>query len=332
MKELTELKKNDSTKWLQDIAAQGLRQPLRDLEKAYKSFFKKKSSYPQFKKRGKRDSFSFPQHVTIDTEKRLIKLPILKEVNYRGTFKEGSVIKTVTVVKEGDGWYACICTQKQVTERNANRGAIGIDMGVANMATIHNGVKALSFHHHKGLDKIIKRICILGERLTRKKRVDKVNSKNREKARAKLAKAYAKLTNMRKDHLHKLSTTLVKLYDTIVVEALKIVNMTKSASGTVEEPGTNVAQKRGLNRVISKQAWGMFFNMLEYKCSWYGRTFIKVDPKNTSRTCPACNHVAKENRKSQAVFKCVACGHTAHADHVGALNVLRRGLATQLSS
>ncbi len=330
--ELVLLKYCEPTKWLQDIQAAGLQQALLNLGVAFSNFFKKSKSYPRFKKRGHRDSFSFPQYTVVDVTKKQIKLPILKGVDYRGNFKEGSVVKTVTVVREGDGWYACIRTIKEVKEHAPNAKAIGIDMGVATMATVHDGRKALGFPHHSGLDKMIRRINILAEKMSRKKRVDKVNSKNREKARAKLAKAYARLTNMRRDHLHKVSSALVKRYGTIVVEDLKIKNMTKSASGTLEAPGTNVAQKRGLNRVISKQAWGMFFNMLEYKCNWYGHTFIKVDPKNTSRTCPSCNHIAKENRESQAVFKCVACGHQAHADHVGALNVLRRGLGSLATS
>lgn len=324
-KELVFIKKMDATCWLKEAQSEGLQQSLMHLERAFKRFFKKQASYPQFKKRGIRESFTFPQKVTYDPTERLLAFPKLGKLLCSQQPVKG-IIKGVTVVKEGDGWYACIRTVKQVTERSPNTKTIGIDMGVATMATIHTGAKALGFPHHSGLDKIIKRIGILAERMMRKRRMDNVNSKNREKARAKLAKAYAKLTNMRRDQLHKLSSALVKRYGTIVVEALKIKNMVKSASGTLEQPGTNVAQKRGLNRVISKQAWGIFFSMLEYKCRWYGRTFVKVDPKNTSRTCPACNHIAKENRKSQAVFQCVACGHSDHADSNAAFNIRQRGL------
>lgn len=324
-RELVFVKKMDATSWLKEALNAGLQQSLMHLEKAFSRFFKKQTQYPEFKKRGFRESFTFPQGVNYDPTERLMNLPKIGKVLCSRQSNNG-IVKGVTVVKEGDGWYACIRTIKIVKERTPNAKAIGIDMGVATMATVHDGRKALGFPHHSGLDKIIKRINILSERMMRKQRKDKVNSKNREKARAKLAKAYARLTNMRRDHLHKVSSALVKRYGTIVVEDLKIKNMTKRAVGTVEEPNMRSAAKRGLNRVISKQAWGLFFRMLEYKCNWYGRKFIKVDPKNTSRNCPTCNHIAKENRESQAVFKCVACGHQAHADHVGALNVLRRGL------
>ena len=323
--EIVFIKKMDATLWLKESPHAGLQQSLLHLERAFKRFFSKQGLYPQFKKRGIRESFTFPQYVTYDAKDRLISLPKIGKLICSHQVVKG-VIKGVTVVREGDGWYACIRTIKTVTEHPSNIKSIGIDMGVATMSTIHDGRKALGFPHHSGLDKIIKRINILAERLSRKRRVDKVNSKNREKARAKLAKAYARLTNMRKDHLHKVSSSLVKRYGTIVVEALKIKNMVRSVVGTVEEPNMRSAAKRGLNRAISKQAWGFFLRMLEYKCNWYGRTFIKVNPVNTSRTCPACNHIAKENRESQAVFKCVACGHQDHADSNAAFNIRQRGL------
>lgn len=328
--EMVLLKYTEPTRWLQEAQAQGLQQVLMHLGEAFSRFFNKQASYPQFKKRGIRESFTFPQYVTYDTTERFMNLPKIGKVLCSRQIVKG-IIKGVTVVKEGDGWYACIRTIKEVKELSPNTKTVGVDMGVATMATIHDGRKALGFPHHSGLDKIIKRINILTERLSRKRRVDKVNSKNREKARAKLAKAYARLTNMRKDHLHKVSSSLVKRYGTIVVEDLKIVNMTKSAVGTVEEPNMRSSAKRGLNRVISKQAWGVFFKMLDYKCNWYGRKFIKVDPKNTSRTCPSCNHIAKENRESQAVFKCVACGHRDHADSNAAFNIRQRGLVSLIA-
>ncbi|WP_204298396.1 RNA-guided endonuclease InsQ/TnpB family protein [Actinoplanes campanulatus] len=113
----------------------------------------------------------------------------------------------------------------------------------------------------------------------------------------------------------------------IAHEALRISNMTRSASGTIEQPGTNVAQKSGLNYSILDAGWGLFLNVLRAKAESAGRVVVAVNPANTSRTCPRCGHCAKENRVTQADFRCVACGHTDHADVVGATNVLRAGLA-----
>ncbi|MFG3439733.1 RNA-guided endonuclease InsQ/TnpB family protein [Nonomuraea sp. NPDC047897] len=103
--------------------------------------------------------------------------------------------------------------------------------------------------------------------------------------------------------------------------------MTRSASGTIDAPGRNVAQKAGLNRSILDAGWGVFLTILAHKAESAGRELIAVDPRNTSRTCSRCGHVAKDNRLTQAAFACTACGHTAHADVNAAINILRAGLA-----
>jgi putative transposase len=101
--------------------------------------------------------------------------------------------------------------------------------------------------------------------------------------------------------------------------------MSRSAAGTVEQPGRKVRQKAGLNRSILDQGWAEFRRQLEYKMLWSGGVFLAVPPQNTSRTCPRCGHVSKDNRRSQAEFACVACGFTENADLVGAINILRAG-------
>jgi putative transposase len=141
----------------------------------------------------------------------------------------------------------------------------------------------------------------------------------------------AKVRRQRLDHAHKTALDLVRRYDLIAHEDLRIDNMTRSASGTVDEPGTNVAQKSGLNRSILDAGWGVFLDVLHAKAESAGRVIVEVDPRNTSRTCPECGHVAKENRVTQADFACVSCRYTGHADAVGALNILRAGLARQVA-
>ena len=103
--------------------------------------------------------------------------------------------------------------------------------------------------------------------------------------------------------------------------------MSKTAKGTVEAPGKNVKQKSGLNKAILDQAWYEFRRQLEYKLAWNGGFLVAVPPQNTSRTCPCCGHIAKENRQTQADFECVDCGYTENADVVGAINILNRGQA-----
>jgi putative transposase len=111
----------------------------------------------------------------------------------------------------------------------------------------------------------------------------------------------------------------------IVLEDLQVRNMSRSAKGTVKEPGRNVAAKSGLNKSILDQGWGMFRRMLEYKQRWRGGAVIAVNPRYTSQTCPECGHVSKNNRPQQALFSCVACGYTYHADVVAARNILAWG-------
>jgi putative transposase len=118
---------------------------------------------------------------------------------------------------------------------------------------------------------------------------------------------------------------LSKNHAAIVVEDLKVRNMSRSAKGTINEPGSNVKAKSGLNKSILDQGWSMFVGQLEYKLAWQQGTLIKVDPKNTSRCCPACGYTSAENRQTQAEFECVDCGFVENADVVGALNVLARG-------
>ena len=113
----------------------------------------------------------------------------------------------------------------------------------------------------------------------------------------------------------------------IVCEDLKIANMSKSASGTLENKGRNVRAKSGLNKSILDQGWGMALTMLEYKQQWQGGLLIQVNPRFTSQTCFECKHVAKENRRTQAKFECVECGYIANADVNAARNILTVGHA-----
>ena len=134
--------------------------------------------------------------------------------------------------------------------------------------------------------------------------------------------------DIRNNFLHQVSTLLVKNHDVIVIEDLKVRNMSKSAKGSIANPGTKVKAKSGLNRSILNEAWHKFFTYLEYKLKLKGGILIKVNPKHTSQTCIKCGHISKDNRKEQEIFKCIKCGYEANADHNAAQNILRRaGLA-----
>ena len=127
---------------------------------------------------------------------------------------------------------------------------------------------------------------------------------------------------------HELSSEIVKRHDFIAVEDLAITNMTRSAKGTLEEPGKGVKAKSGLNRSISEQGWGRLYGMIAYKAEWAGKRFVEVDPKHTSQMCSTCGTIDGSSRRSQSEFQCTGCVYAANADVNAAHNILRRGLET----
>lgn len=145
------------------------------------------------------------------------------------------------------------------------------------------------------------------KRLARQASRRQKGSRRRAKTLARIAKFKQHIARRRTDKVHKVSRMMATRYS--VIEDLNLKDMTRSAVGTKEKPGCNVKAKAGLNRVMLEQGHADFVRMLTYKCELSGARLIKVDPKYTSQTCSQCGHRAAENRESQAVFRCVACGH-----------------------
>ena len=207
---------------------------------------------------------------------------------------------------------------------------IGLDVGVAIFAVLSCGasfdeIKTATAEYKERqsrLDGLIAKLQRQRSRMT-------LHSNNYTKHSKKLAKLHQKKRRIRDDFQHKLSSALVKNHDqeVFVCEELNIKGMTKSAKGTADNPGKNVKQKSGLNRSILNMAWGKFFRMLEYKLALTGRKLVKIDPRNTSRTCSQCGFVSKQNRLTQSQFKCVKCGFEANADLNAAVNIKNRFLS-----
>lgn len=319
IKRITTLKVRDKTSWLKDADSQALQQSIANMDKAYQHFFKG-GGFPKFKSRHhSKQSYQYPQRVKIDGSK--VYLPKVGWVKCKG-LREDVVgkIKTVTVSHEANLYHAALLVDDgiETVQVCTNTNTIGLDVGVSLVVADSNGgmTKPLDLVHE------LTRLRVRAQQLSRKKK----GSNNRVKAKVKLAKQNLRIANMRKDFLHKLSLQYAENQGIVVVEDLKIKNMTKSAKGTEEKPGKQVAQKRGLNRSITQQSWGLFFELLEYKVIARGGKFVKVDPRHTSQTCNICGHVSKENRKTQAKFVCTACGHIANSDVNAALNIRDRGI------
>jgi len=319
-KQLTEWRNSAETLWLAELHSQVGQQALKDLDRAYVNFFAKRSAFPRFKRKGERDSFRFPQGIKLDRENGRISLPKLGWLRYRNSRVVPGQVRSATVSQRAGKWYVSILTAREVKQPVPQGPAVGIDVGVARFATLSDGTfiaPLASFKKHE------QRLAKYQRRMARKVK----GSANWKKMKVRVQHIHARIADARADFLHKASNTISKNHAMIAVEDLKVRNMTRSASGTADRPGRNVRAKSGLNKAILDQGWGEFRRQLEYKTAWRGGYFVAVPPHNTSRACPCCRHISADNRKAQALFACVECGHTANADHVGALNVLAAGHA-----
>jgi putative transposase len=232
-------------------------------------------------------------------------------------------VKTVSVKREGRRWYVVLSCDGVPAEPLPATGAVtGIDLGVASFLTTSGGTHIPNPRH---LAASAARLTRAQQALSRCQR----GSKRRRKARERVAGVHRKIRRQRLDFAHKTARKLIRDHDLIAHEALRTGNMTRSASGTLQTPGTNVAAKTGLNRSILDAGWGVFLNVLRAKAESAGRLIVEVDARHTSQRCAQCGHTATENRVSQALFRCQSCGHAAHADQNAAENIQRAGLALQ---
>ena len=313
-------KKSEEYGFLTLSPAQTLQQTLKQLERAFKDAFDKKQPFkrmPVMKKRHHSKSFTYPQGFKLEGKR--ICLPKIGWVNFRKSREIIGKVKNVTISSQsGKHWFVSLQVEQKVRPlAHPSSSIVAGDLGVKRLLTLSNGEYFEPINTGKYTAKI--------KRLQRKLAKKVKFSSNWKKIKQKISDLHSKIARIRHDRLHKISTSLSKSHAIIVLEDLKIRNMTKSAKGSIEEPGKMVKQKSGLNRVILNQGWGMFKEMLKYKQLWRAGEALFVDPKYTSQTCPMCQHKSKGNRETQAHFECVECGYTNNADHVGALNILERG-------
>jgi putative transposase len=321
-KNLGAWRSDEAALWLREAPYHTLQQALKDLGRAFENFFEGRTDYPVHKKKGRHDSFRYPdpKQIELDQANSRIKLPKLGWLRYRNSREVPGTVRNVTVSNRNGKWFVSIQTEREVEQPVAQGEDVGIDMGVTRLATFSDGTVVPSLGLYKRYAPDLRKAQ---QALSRKKKF----SNNWKKAKAKVQRIHVRIANARRDYLHKTSTSISKNHAMVVVEDLQVSNMSRSAAGTVEQPGRKVKQKSGLNRSILDQGWAEFRRQLEYKVLWQGGLFLAVPAMNTSRTCPQCGHVSKDNRKSQAVFACVKCGYSENADLVAAINILRAGHA-----
>ena len=320
---ITLWKQSDEYGFLNLAPSQSLQQTAKSLDRAFKDAFDKNQPnkrIPNFKRLGRNEAaIKYPQGVLLDEGNSVIKLPKLGWVKYRKSRSVLGRIKNVTISRKSGHYTLAIQTEREVKEHlHPSSTAVGIDMGVAQFATLSNGIVITPKNSFKQLS----------EKLAKEQRKlkNKVKfSANWQYQQTKVRKLHTTIAHVRNDFLHQTSSTISKNHAMIVMEDLKVANMSKSSKGTLDNPGKQVAQKSGLNRSILDQGWGEFRRQLEYKQDWQGGLLLLVPPQYTSQACSACGHVDKDNRMTQREFVCTACGHEDNADINAAKNILAKG-------
>lgn len=322
-RELTTWRNSAETAWLAEAPIHPLQQTLKDLERAYRNFFEKRAAFPRFRRRGERESFRYPdpKQFKVDSGNARVFLPKLGWQRLRLSRPVQGTPKQITVSQACGKWYVAIQTEREVEVPLPTATTdVGIDVGIARFATMSDGTYLAPLNSFKKQEARLRRYQRV---MSRKVKF----SANWKKAKARVQKLHTRIARIRQDYLHKATTAICRDHALVCIEDLQVRNMSRSASGSADAPGRNVAAKAGLNKAILDQGWAEFRRQLDYKLQWNGGTLIAVPPQNTSRMCPSCGHVSKENRQTQARFECVACGYANHADVVGALNILAAGHA-----
>ncbi|EEJ7261654.1 transposase [Salmonella enterica] len=321
---LTVWKKMPEHIFLQDAYTDNLQQKLKDLHAAWKRCFDKKlaAKAPVWKRKNEgRDSIRFVNFEKYcRLENRRVKLPSgLGGVKFRQSQRVNGKIKNATISQLAGQWYISFQVEVETAEPNhTSTTIVGLDAGVTKLVTLSDGTVYQPVNSFKASQR---KLATLQRQLSRKVKF----SSNWQKQKRKVQRLHSHIANIRRDYLHKVTSEISKNHAMIVIEDLKVSNMSKSAKGTAEQHGRNVKAKSGLNRSILDQGWYEMRRQLEYKQLWRGGQVLAVPPAYTSQRCACCGHTAKENRLSQSQFVCQACGYTANADVNGARNILAAG-------
>jgi putative transposase len=303
---------------------------LRKVDEAFQAFFRRvraknrRAGFPRFRSMRRWRSFGFDEFsgIRLIGEVLVFKgLPGRLKLHMHRPLPGGVMIKSCVFTKTGRTW--TVCLQVEIPEMHTVRreagNLVGVDWGVESLATLSTGEMVENPQFGKEAQADIRRAA---RKFARAKR----GSKRRLKVVARLARLRRRLADRRKTHLHQVSVSITRRFGAIAVENLQVANMTASAKGTVESPGTNVRQKAGLNREILDTAPGMLIAMLRYKAERAGGWFAVVDARKTSQQCSGCGHMVLKDL-SVRVHRCTQCEMEVHRDVNAARNILKRAVA-----
>lgn len=301
MKQLTDCRKE--YEWMKEVPCHSLQNAIERMDSAYQSFFRG-GGFPKFAKKDRYNSILFKQVKQVDNY--IFKLPKIGTVTIFKDRQPKGELRNATITRVNNKYYISIVTKQEVEELSIpSDNQVGIDMGISFFASLSTGEQIENPRHTL---KYAKRLRIENRSLARKK----MGSNSKVKQRLKVAKLHEKISNVRRDFLHKTSKQIVDNFGLIVVEDLKVSDMIRSGY---------------LSKHISDASWSEFFNQLSYKSEWQNKTFVKVDPKYTSQTCFDCGAVDKKSRTSQSKFVCTSCGVESNADINASKNILSKGIA-----
>jgi len=312
--------------WLASGSSSVQQGALRDLRQSFRNWWSRPDHFgrPTWRKQRINEGFVV-RDLTVNVLNRqwaAVLVPKAGLVRFRLSRPLPDNVRSARVTYDRAGrWHVSILAPQTAVERTRTGYEAGIDLGVASSVATSNGnVARMPKLLSPGQ---VQRKRRLQRRLTRQQ----PGSNRRQRTKTAIARLSALEADRRKNWIEQVTTDLVRSFDLIVIENLNVRGMTRSARGTVSSPGRNVAQKRGLNRAILAQAWGLFRRRLTDKATSAGVELIAVNPAYTSQRCHKCGHTASESRKSQAVFHCINCDYWAHADVNAACNILAAGRA-----
>ena len=300
---LTELK--NELNWLREVNSQSLQSSLKHLDIAYHRFFKKIAKFPRYKKKNEKQSFHIPQCLVIKNNK--LSIPKFKkdiEINIHRKI-EGKILNgTITKLATGK-YYISITCEVEHKELDKTNSSVGVDTGIKNIAILSDGTK---YENIKCFKKSLKKLKYEQRQLSKKIK----GSGQKEKQRKVVALIHEKVANKRKDHLHKVSTDIIKNHDVICVEDLAVKNMVKNHK---------------LAQALSDASLGMFYDMLYYKAYWNDKTIVKIDRFfPSSKMCSKCNWIKQDLTLDVREWICVCCGATHDRDINASKNILLQGL------
>lgn len=309
--ELTKLKKLEEYQWLNECGSQSLQMALRDLDAAFTKFFKKQGGYPKFhSKKNTHQSFTAPQNIKVVNNrvylpkftKDGLKIKLHRELPSEATLKQA------TISRHNNQYFISILMDDNISipKPIKAQSAVGLDMGIIHQLITSDGVK---YSNEKHYVKSQKRLLHLQRKLSKKQK----GSNNRNKAKLRVQKLHTKVTNQRRDNLHKISNEITNQYDVICLETLNVKGMIKN---------------RHLSKSIADVAWSEFMRQLEYKAIWKGKTIIKIDQWfPSSQICSHCGASTGKKPLNVRVFDCPYCNtKNIDRDVNAAVNIRNYGL------